>query len=112
MKKKSLRLKDLMELESRVLLVLEKEKFTTSFDDYIHTEQFAKKIGEITNLYFLLMQEYDAHLIDKELSKEERKELLTDFNQKTLDSDVSIYLDNYVEESIIESFLSNYSKEA
>lgn len=101
-----------MELEARVLLVLEKEKFTTPFDDYVHTERFAKKIGEITNLYFTLVQDYDSHLISENLSREERKEKLTDFNQKMLDSEVTVYLDNYLEEAIMESFLSHQSKES
>ena len=100
-----LKIKNLIEIEERLLTVIENEKFTTEFNDYLLTERFLKRIGEITSLFFSYLNDYDVSLIEKgTLTRDERKNHLTEMRDKLLDSDVDLQVENYIEEGIIDSY--------
>ena len=74
-----LSLRHILQLEERVLMVLDKEKFTISFNELLQLENFSEKLGKISNLYFINIKEYDSNLLGENLTKEEYEACFSDF---------------------------------
>ena len=100
-----LKIENLIEIEERLLMVVEREKFTTEFNDYVLASLLSKKIGEITNLFFSYLDDYDEFLIKQNtLTREERKNKLIEMRDKLLNSEVDFNPENYIEDGIIDSY--------
>lgn len=83
-------LQDLINLEEQWLIFKNEKKFDLSFNQYITLQKKIKEIGEITNHYFELMKEYNIFLQKQNLSVEEHKQKLSEYNEKLLNSPISI----------------------
>ena len=105
-----LSLRHILQLEERVLMVLDKEKFTISFNELLQLENFSEKLGKISNLYFINIKEYDTNLLGENLTKEKHKDMLTQYNETLLKSKVRLFPQNATEWGLIDSFI-DFNKE-
>ncbi len=83
-----MKVKELIEIEEKWLLYQDKHKFEIPFNQYLLLLKKLKEIGEITHQYFMLMTEYDAYLDTQNLSFEDKKNKLEEYNTILLTSDV------------------------
>ena len=58
------------------------------FNQYLKFIKKLKEIGEITHQYFVLISEYNAYLANQNLSLEDKKKKLENYNDKLLNSEV------------------------
>lgn len=99
-----MKLQELMHFEEKILLCEYHNKFTMPFQDYIILDDFLTKIGNITNLYFQLLNEYKKVINKENIPNEERLEKINTFNQKILNEEVmfdfqpyQVFIDDYIE---------------
>lgn len=86
---------ELIQIEEKLLYVETNQKFNMDFDEYLLLIKTLKEIGEITHQYFTLMKEYDIYLKTQDINLDERRKLLTEFNNKTLNTNVQISIPNF-----------------
>lgn len=82
-----IKIKELMIIERFLLEINNKIKFELSFNDNIKLYEYSKEIGRITNLYFLLQEEFHEKINDTEKLKEYHSKLLNediDFNYENV----------------------------
>ena len=62
---KKLTVRELIELEKKLLEIHEKHRFELSFGDFIKLEKLMKEVGAITNLFFELQKDFYNEFQDK-----------------------------------------------
>ena len=98
-------LQDIINLEEGLLKVLETEKFTAPFQEIIEINKFAKELGEITTYYFNNITDYKDKLVSDKLSKEEVKTELINYNDKLLDSVITLTPENPTEYNLLAAYV-------
>lgn len=83
-----MRLKELIKVEEKWLMYDLNHKFEMDFNQYLKFIKKLKEIGEITHQYFVLISEYNAYLANQNLSLEDKKKKLENYNDKLLNSEV------------------------
>ena len=81
-------LKELIDIEEKLLQFEEKEKFHLSFDVYIKLQRHLEKIGWITDKYFSLVNEYKDSLKERDLCLETYFRLIDNFMEQHLDTKI------------------------
>lgn len=85
--------KELIEIEEKLLKFEDKEKFHLEFNDYLKLNKYLTEIGDITNLYFSLVKEYSDSLNNRELNLDASSRLLNNFNEKIYESKIDYNVD-------------------
>lgn len=85
-------LKELINIEEKLLLYEKKNKYTIDFNQYVKFEEALKYVGNITSMYFKYINEYYNDVLHKkkELTKDEKKSLLEAVNAKILETEIDI----------------------
>lgn len=87
-------IKELIKIEESLLRFEMNNKFDIDFNTYLMLEKYIEIIGKITDKYFFLVNEYNKEkLSDDKMSFETKKEKLEMFNEKILNSNVNIMMD-------------------
>ena len=101
-----MKLKELMTIEEKLLHIQMKYIFTMPFNDIVVLKQHLKDIGDITSIYFELIETYceKVKTEQSELPYDEKKKIVQEYNDNILNSDVYnvpnyhdvlIFLDKY-----------------
>ena len=85
-----MKLEELIKLEEKLMNYEISNKFLINFNDYMNLIRILRNIGEVTTNYFILMKEYDNKLKNDEISNEERKKKLIDFNNNLLSTEIEL----------------------
>lgn len=87
-------LKNIIDIEEKLLLLKTKNKFDISFNDFLKLEDYIKLIGNITNKYFYLTSEfYNEKLKNSNLDNSTKKNELTKYNNMLLNSEIDINIE-------------------
>lgn len=73
-----IKLKDLMILERFLLEIETRFKFELKFEEVVELYTFLKEVGRVTNLFFILQEQYYGVFKDKEKLKEYHDRLLNE----------------------------------
>jgi hypothetical protein len=73
-----IKLKDLMILERFLLEIETRFKFELKFEEVVELYAFLKEVGRVTNLFFMLQEQYYDAFKDKEKLKEYHDRLLNE----------------------------------
>lgn len=95
-------LRELINIEEKLLQFENDNKFKVNFNDYIALINCLKNIDEITSNYFLLMEDYDIELQKLGMTLDEYKNTLKEYNDKLLNSNVECEVENGL--NIIEKY--------
>lgn len=79
-----------MNYEEKLLKYFDENQFNISFQQYLDLSKTLEYIESITNKYFILLKGYDKKLIMDNISDDERRIKLTEFNDKILSSEVIV----------------------
>jgi hypothetical protein len=85
-----MKLIELMNYEEKLLKYFDENQFNISFQQYLDLSKTLEYIESITNKYFILLKGYDKKLIMDNISDDERRIKLTEFNDKILSSEVIV----------------------
>lgn len=86
--------KELIKVEETLLKFEMNHKFDVEFNTYLMLEKYIEIIGKITDKYFLLIDDYNKEkLSSDDMTFETKKEKLEMFNEKILNSNVNIIID-------------------
>lgn len=85
-----MKLIELMNYEEKLLKYFDENQFNISFQQYLDLSKTLEYIESITNKYFILLNGYDKKLIMDNISDDERRIKLTEFNDKILSSEVIV----------------------
>ncbi|MBR6517581.1 MAG: hypothetical protein IKT40_12190 [Bacilli bacterium] len=83
-----MKLQELINIEEKLLNFENENKFNMEFNDYVILNEELNNIGNITSNYFSLMEDYHKNILKKGLVIDTMKELLKEFNEKLLNSNV------------------------
>ncbi len=83
-----MKLKELINIEENLLIFEEQYKFNLSVQDYIILNNCLNNIGEITSIYFKLIESYHNELINEKSVEIDIKTLLKEYNDKLLCGDI------------------------
>lgn len=87
-------LKNIIDIEEKLLLLKTKNKFDLSFNDFLKLEDYINLIGNITNKYFYLTSEfYNEKLKNSNLDNSTKKNELTKYNDMLLNSEIDINIE-------------------
>lgn len=87
-------LKNIIDIEEKLLLLKTKNKFDISFNDFLKLEDYINLIGNITNKYFYLTSEfYNEKLKNSNLDNSTKKNELTKYNDMLLNSEIDINIE-------------------
>lgn len=87
-------LKNIIDIEEKLLLLKTKNKFDISFNDFLKLEDYINLIGNITNKYFYLTSEfYNEKLKNSNLDNSTKKNELTKYNNMLLNSEIDINIE-------------------
>lgn len=100
-----LSLRRILQLEERILIMFDTEKFTADFNQLVQLEELIHKIEKITDLYFINIKEYVTHLKGDNIPSKELKEKIEEYNNKLLNTEIQLFPTNETEWGIIESFI-------
>lgn len=84
-----MKLKELINIEEKLLIFEEQYKFNLSVQDYIILNNCLNNIGEITSIYFKLIESYHNELVNAKSVETDIKILLKEYNDKLLCGDIS-----------------------
>ena len=101
-----MKLKELMNIEERLLHIQMTHMFDMPFNDIVLLKNHLKEIGDITSIYFELVEEYceKDKVEQSDLSYDEKKNIVQEYNDNILNSevynvpnyhDILIFLDKY-----------------
>lgn len=101
-----MKLKELMSIEEKLLRIEMTKIFSMPFNDIVLLKSYLSNIGEITKLYFDLVEQYCEQVKSEyvDLDYDGKKEKLQEYNDRILESDVYevqnyhdilIFLDKY-----------------
>lgn len=85
-----MKLIELMNYEEKLLKYFDENQFNISFQEYLDLSKTLEYIESITNKYFILLKDYDKKLIMDNMTDDERRIKLTEFNDKILSSEVIV----------------------
>lgn len=85
-----MKLIELMNYEEKLLKYFDENQFNISFQEYLNLSKTLEYIESITNKYFILLKDYDKKLIMDNMTDDERRIKLTEFNDKILSSEVIV----------------------
>ena len=87
-------LKNIIDIEEKLLLLKTKNKFDISFNDFLKLEDYINLLGNITNKYFYLTSEfYNEKLKNSNLDNSTKKNELTKYNDMLLNSEIDINIE-------------------
>lgn len=86
---------ELIKIEEQLLYFETINKFDLNFNDYLLLMKTLKEIGEITSQYFILVKEYDIYLQKQNVNIDKRREMLVQYNEKILNTDINIQIPNF-----------------
>lgn len=87
-------LKNIIDIEEKLLLLKTKNKFDISFNDFLKLEDYINLIGNITNKYFYLTSEfYNEKLKNSNFDNSTKKNELTKYNNMLLNSEIDINIE-------------------
>mgnify|MGYP003301627001 CR=1 FL=1 len=86
---------ELIKIEEQLLCFETINKFDLNFNDYLSLTKTLKEIGEITHQYFILVKEYDIYLQTQNVNIDKRREMLVQYNEKILHTDINIQIPNF-----------------
>ena len=86
----TMKLIELMNYEEKLLKYFDENQFNISFQQYLDLSKTLEYIESITNKYFILLKCYDKKLIMDNISDDERRIKLTEFNDRILSSEVIV----------------------
>lgn len=89
-----MKLQELIDFEEQLLTFEDKHKFDVDFNDYVLLNECLNKIGKITTTYFFLIEEFDLTLNKSGITKKEYEKILTEYNDKLLNSEVNCEIQN------------------
>lgn len=85
-----MKLIELMNYEEKLLKYFDENQFNISFQEYLNLSKTLEYIESITNKYFILLKDYDKKLIMDNMTDDERRIKLIEFNDKILSSEVIV----------------------
>lgn len=86
--------KEIMDVEKSLLELDSKYRYTYSFDELVRSERYIKEIGEITDIFFSVQNDY-KHTLNNNDDDFEQK--LIAYNNKLLTDEINIDLAPYLD---------------
>jgi hypothetical protein len=83
-----MKLNEIIENEEKLLILNDKYKHLLTFSEVIRLKRYMTEVGDITNLYFELVEEYHAHVPKEGKKTDELINKIYEYNDTLLGSDV------------------------
>lgn len=83
-----MKLIDVIKIEEKLLIFEEKYKHNIEFQDYINLSNCLNNIGNITSVYFSLIESYNDFINKTEIDMDKIKQMLSEYNNKLLNSSI------------------------
>lgn len=86
-----------MDIEEILLKADSDIRYEYSMGELIKSALYLKEIGSMTNIFFDIQYEYAKIVLPKEMSAEEKKQRLTEYQKRLTDDELDIDITKYVD---------------
>lgn len=109
-------LKEIILIEEKLLKINDKHKYQLTFNEVVRLKRYMVKVGDITNIYFELINDYHKDKTNEDVTSSEKVNDLYKYNDSLQESDVDNDLMNMNEivgfiNIISEKYLIDFNNE-